>query len=165
MYGQPRPGRLHRENSSSSLIPTPAMSLTISTLFPLHVFMKASKGVPQMMILFPIGFLLVSLLAVRVGHTFEPNLIPRCSMKKYALFSMLFVFLLSFTGESSAQFAQRGGMQGAVADPSGALIPGANVTLVQLGQNQTRQITADAHGHYEFDNLVAGQYLLTVTAQ
>jgi hypothetical protein len=86
-------------------------------------------------------------------------------MKRRALFSMLFVLLLSLTGESWAQFAQRGAMQGAVSDPSGALIPKANVTLIQLGQHQTRQITTDAQGHYEFDNLVAGQYLITVTAQ
>jgi hypothetical protein len=86
-------------------------------------------------------------------------------MKRRALFSMLFVLLLSLTGESWAQFAQRGAMQGAVADPSGAIIPGASVSLEQLGQNQTRQTTTDARGHYEFDGLVAGQYRLTVTAQ
>lgn len=86
-------------------------------------------------------------------------------MKRRALFSMLFVLLLSLTGESWAQFEQRGAMQGAVTDPSGAIIRGANVSLEQLGQNQTRQTTTDARGHYEFDGLVAGQYQLTVTAQ
>ena len=66
---------------------------------------------------------------------------------------------------ASAQFAQRGAVQGTVTDPTGALVPGAKVTLEQTGQTETRQLTTDAHGHYEFDNLVVGQYLITTTAQ
>ena len=75
-----------------------------------------------MTIFFLIGCLLVSILAAKVGHTFELDLIPRCCIKRRALFSMLFLLLLCFTGESLAQFEQRGAIQGAVTDPSGAII-------------------------------------------
>ena len=79
---------------------------------------------------------------------------------------LLWITLLFAVASPSiwSQFAQRGGIGGLVEDPTGALVPGAKVTLVQLGQNQTRQITSDAQGHYEFDNLVAGQYLLIAAA-
>jgi Carboxypeptidase regulatory-like domain len=97
-------------------------------------------------------------------ESFQRNCQMKIFMKRRALFSMLFILLLSFTGESWAQFAQRGGIAGSIEDPTGAVVPGAKITLVQLGQNQTRQVTGDAQGHYEFNNLVAGQYLLTATA-
>jgi hypothetical protein len=64
-----------------------------------------------------------------------------------------------------AQFAQRGGLQGTVSDPSGAVVPRAKVTLVQIGENQNRELTTNGQGHFEFDNLVAGQYQLTAAAQ
>lgn len=79
-----------------------------------------------------------------------------------AAFVAFAITLLSLS--AGAQFAQRGGVQGTVSDPSGAVVPGAQMKLVQVGQNQTRQIATDARGHYEFDNLVAGQYVLTTTA-
>ena len=71
------------------------------------------------------------------------------------------IFLLIATVAGWAQFAQRGGVEGTVFDSSGAVVPGAQVRLLDLAQNQSRQITTDAAGHFEFDNLTAGQYQLT----
>jgi hypothetical protein len=62
-----------------------------------------------------------------------------------------------------AQFAQRGGIAGTVIDQSGAILPGVQVSLLDLSQNQSRQENADAAGHFEFDNLAAGQYQLTAS--
>ncbi len=75
------------------------------------------------------------------------------------------LLLLFFTATCWAQFAQRGGLAGNVFDPSGAVIAGAQISLLDLGQNQSRHIKADAVGHFEFDNLTAGQYQLTATLQ
>lgn len=65
---------------------------------------------------------------------------------------------------AGAQFAQRGGIAGSVFDASGAVVAGAQVTLLD-SQNQSRQITADKAGHFEFDNLTAGLYRLTASLE
>jgi uncharacterized surface anchored protein len=74
------------------------------------------------------------------------------------VFTLLFLLL---SASSWAQFAQRGGVAGKVFDTTGAVVPGAQITLLDLAQNQQRHIQADASGHFEFDNLTAGQYQLT----
>jgi len=75
------------------------------------------------------------------------------------------VFLLLVSANLQAQFAQRGGIEGTVFDPSGAVVPGVAITLLDLSQNQSRQIQSDTTGRFEFDNLPAGQYQLTASLQ
>ena len=70
------------------------------------------------------------------------------------------LLLLLLSASAWAQFAQRGGLSGTVFDSSGAVVPGAQVTLLDPAQKQTRRMTADNAGHFEFDNLTAGQYQL-----
>jgi Carboxypeptidase regulatory-like domain len=56
-------------------------------------------------------------------------------------------------------------LTGIVADPSGAEIPSATVTIAQNGVNGTSRIVqTDAHGSYTATNLAAGNYTVTVTA-
>jgi hypothetical protein len=74
------------------------------------------------------------------------------------------LLLLVASPRAGAQFAQRGGIAGTVFDASGAVVPGAQLTLAD-SQNQSRQITADKAGHFEFDNLTAGQYRLTASVE
>jgi len=52
---------------------------------------------------------------------------------------------------------------GTVTDPTGAVIPGATVTLLNLGTHQTRTTTANASGNYDFSLLPVGTYSVTVT--
>jgi len=84
-------------------------------------------------------------------------------MKRNILLALLFLSLLLAVGSAAAQFAQRGGLAGTVYDASGAVLPGAQLTLLDVAQNQTRVFTADKTGHFEFDNLAAGQYKLTAS--
>lgn len=77
----------------------------------------------------------------------------------------LSLLLLLVPAHAWAQFAQRGAIEGTVFDASGAVVPSVPVTLLDLTQNQSRQIKADAVGHFEFDNLAAGQYQLTAAMQ
>lgn len=81
-----------------------------------------------------------------------------------ALMSALSFALLLLAGSprAGAQFAQRGGIAGTVFDASGAVVSGAEITLLD-SQNNTRKITADKEGHFEFSNLTAGQYHLTAS--
>ncbi|HUM06116.1 MAG TPA: carboxypeptidase-like regulatory domain-containing protein [Terriglobales bacterium] len=84
-------------------------------------------------------------------------------MKPRILLPVLSLFLSLIPTISWAQFAQRGGVAGTVFDASGAVVADAQITLLDVAQNQTRVATADKTGHYEFHNLAAGQYRLTAS--
>ncbi|HEY1809824.1 MAG TPA: TonB-dependent receptor [Acidobacteriaceae bacterium] len=87
------------------------------------------------------------------------------SIFKYAIrLSLLFLSSLLVSHPVFAQFAQRGSISGTVLDPSGDVVPGADVNLTDLEQNGTRKAKSDKTGHFEFDNLAAGQYQLTAAA-
>jgi Carboxypeptidase regulatory-like domain len=79
-----------------------------------------------------------------------------------------FMFLLStlffFTLASFAQFSQRGSIGGVVTEASGAVVPKAPVKLLDLARNQTSTVNTDANGHYEFSQLLPGDYQVTVEA-
>src|SRR3954454_23842754 len=73
--------------------------------------------------------------------------------------------LLSFLFLTASALAQsyRAQIRGLVTDNSGAVLPGATVTLsnVNTGVNVTRQ--SDTEGLYIFDYFNAGTYRITVT--
>ncbi|HEV2387533.1 MAG TPA: carboxypeptidase-like regulatory domain-containing protein [Candidatus Acidoferrales bacterium] len=64
-----------------------------------------------------------------------------------------------------AQTANTGSVVGTVTDPSGALVPGADVTLTNLGTNAVRTAQTDAKGGYTFPDVPPGQYALQVLAK
>lgn len=74
----------------------------------------------------------------------------------------LFLSLLIVAPSVFGQFAQRGAIEGNITDSTGALIPGAQVKLIDVAHNQTRMTEANATGHFQFTGLVAGQYVLMV---
>jgi hypothetical protein len=55
-----------------------------------------------------------------------------------------------------------GSIRGTVQDASGAVIPGALVTLRSLDENFDRKVTTDDSGDFVVENLKAGHYRLTV---
>src|ERR1700747_2524032 len=74
---------------------------------------------------------------------------------------VLLVLLLSLCAVSTyAQY--RASIQGVVADPDGASISGATVTLKNLETKQTLTATTDDNGIYNFNALPASKYSLTV---
>ena len=58
-----------------------------------------------------------------------------------------------------------GTILGTVHDASGALIAGAQLTLVNTGTGATRTAGTDSDGNYAFRNIDVGTYKLTITAQ
>ncbi len=74
---------------------------------------------------------------------------------------LLFTLLLSFPLAASAQAT--GGLRGQVLDPSGAVIPGATVTLAQGATVLNAPSGND--GNYSFRDVPAGTYSLTIDAQ
>lgn len=56
------------------------------------------------------------------------------------------------------------GLGGTILDPTGALIPGATVTLTNPATNLTKVVQSNATGSYSFDQIMPGDYTVTVTA-
>jgi Carboxypeptidase regulatory-like domain len=65
-----------------------------------------------------------------------------------------------------ALFAQygTGTILGTVTDPTGAVLPGANVVARNTATNEERESATDSSGNYQFNALPAGTYDLAVTA-
>lgn len=59
----------------------------------------------------------------------------------------------------------QGSVAGQVADPVGAAIPGAKVTITNVATGESRQATTDADGLFHADFLPVGQYEINVEAQ
>jgi hypothetical protein len=80
----------------------------------------------------------------------------RCSA-----FSALVLLLAMFsTNFAHAQF--RTSVQGVVTDPTGAVIPGATLTLKNNSTNETVVRTSDSTGVFNFNALPADTFTLTV---
>jgi hypothetical protein len=80
--------------------------------------------------------------------------------------SILFpLFVLAFSAVFSTLHAQSnsGSINGTVTDPSGAVIPGATVSIQNPVSAYTRSATTDSAGHFRFSNLPFNPYHLTVT--
>ncbi len=71
--------------------------------------------------------------------------------------------LLALTCSAFAQ-VQNGQFTGDVADPSGAAIPNAKVTITNLGTNLTVSVTTNESGMYNVRELPIGTYKITVEA-
>ncbi|MDQ2711797.1 MAG: TonB-dependent receptor [Acidobacteriota bacterium] len=78
---------------------------------------------------------------------------------------VLFGLLLAVSSPSlSAQSTELGTIAGTVTDPAGAVIPGANVKVINQGTNVIRQETTDAQGNFAARSLVPGAYRVEVTS-
>jgi hypothetical protein len=78
------------------------------------------------------------------------------------LFHLAIVFCLFAAVPLHA--ATGGSIFGTVTDPSGAVIPGAALKLVNTGQQTVYRAVSDRQGFYSFPNLPVGHYELTISA-
>ncbi|MGH9588890.1 MAG: carboxypeptidase regulatory-like domain-containing protein, partial [Terracidiphilus sp.] len=82
---------------------------------------------------------------------------------KLRLFGLMLVVLFSLSAPLQAEGqTQTGSLRGDVLDPTGAVVPGAVVTLTHGAQVQ--QIKSGPQGQYAFHNLAPGNYSISVTA-
>lgn len=65
---------------------------------------------------------------------------------------------------ASGQVAGAGNIQGTVTDGTGAVIPGATVTVTETSTRVVHTAVTDAVGAYTFPNLIVGSYSVTVAA-
>src|ERR1700740_429106 len=72
-------------------------------------------------------------------------------------------FLFLFIGFSSVAWSQASftSLRGTISDPSGAVIPGSTVTIVDKATSVTSTQTASGSGEYEFQQIPPGTYVIT----
>jgi len=80
-------------------------------------------------------------------------------LSQLASLSILLLFLLAFT--STAQTIVTGGLSGTITDPTGAVVPGATLTLTNTSTGDTFTAVSGATGTYSFTLLKPGDYTLT----
>jgi hypothetical protein len=69
---------------------------------------------------------------------------------------LLFPFVYGYAQNAN------GRVTGVITDPQGALIPGAKISVTNVGTNETRQTTSGQDGTYQVLNLAIGSYSVTV---
>ena len=74
----------------------------------------------------------------------------------------LLLFTLLFVGVRAAEAQFNASLRGTVADQTGAIIPGATVTLLDKDTNQTRTSVTDGGGIFNFSALAPDHFSLTV---
>ena len=77
----------------------------------------------------------------------------------HAIFAGVIVFA-SVNVDAQALY---GSLVGNVVDETGAVVPGATVTITQRETNQTREQSTPENGAYSFPNLAPGTYDVVVT--
>ena len=78
--------------------------------------------------------------------------------------SLLFALLIAPSLFAQTQITT-GTIQGTVIDANGAVVPGANVEIKNLGTNFTRTLTTDEEGRFSAPLLQPGNYSVTVAKQ
>jgi outer membrane receptor protein involved in Fe transport len=79
--------------------------------------------------------------------------------------SGLVVFLLAYPAGKLFAQAVYGSIIGTVTDNTGAVVPGAKVTITDVGKGVSFSATTNATGYYEQGHLIAGTYEVRVEAQ
>src|SRR5215471_6624743 len=83
--------------------------------------------------------------------------------KRVFAFIMLFLIFALVVPAASAQSLISGDVTGTVTDPTGAVIPNANVTLKSVDRGETLNATTNEAGNYRFSLLKPGRYNVTVS--
>lgn len=86
---------------------------------------------------------------------------------RFALYAFVVLSLcFTFSSLASAQNVMiNGAFHGTVTDTSGAVIPGAHVTIANLSSGLRRVATTDSRGFYTVTQLPPGQYSVNVSSQ
>jgi hypothetical protein len=80
------------------------------------------------------------------------------------ILSWLFVYLFSALAFTALAQSNSGSVSGVVTDPSGAVVPGATVTIENPVSGYLRVAKTDATGHFQFSNLPFNPYHVEASA-
>jgi hypothetical protein len=87
-------------------------------------------------------------------------------MKRRVLTAILFVSAVLLSLDPAAVHGQQAttSLSGTITDVSGALLPGATVTITRGATGETRKTTASSRGLYRFEQLDPGTWTIKVSA-
>src|SRR6185437_17086268 len=77
----------------------------------------------------------------------------------------LFVFLVGFLPKLEAQIGGQGAISGTVQDNTGAVIPNASITAVNVNTGVRTTRVSSGSGYYLISPLIPGEYKVTAAAQ
>ena len=83
-------------------------------------------------------------------------------MKTRLVLGVCLFALLGVLAVGEPAWGQTGSIRGSVKDQSGAVVPGAQVTITLTGTDTSRYATSDKDGSFEFVDLAVGHYDVTV---
>ena len=87
------------------------------------------------------------------------------AFKRFAVVTCVVLLGLLLASVSlMAQTTTTGDITGIVTDPSNAIVPGASVTLKDIGKGATQTATTNKDGSYRFSSLIPGMYSVTVSS-
>src|SRR5215213_9439192 len=87
------------------------------------------------------------------------------ALKKIFLSAMLLLVGIGFLTEIHAQTTTVGSISGTVRDPSGAVVPNAEVTLLEENTGFTRKVNTGSDGIYSALSLPVGRYSVSTSPQ
>ena len=93
----------------------------------------------------------------------QPN--SSASFRQIVLFTFALVASLGTICNANAQFLDQGAIGGTIQDPSGAVVPGAQVILTNPDTSFTMTTTSNASGVYVFSPIKIGTYNVSVKAR
>src|SRR6187455_3061023 len=76
----------------------------------------------------------------------------------------LFLLVLSFSAVGFAQSTTTGSIGGVVSNPNKEVVPGASVSVKNIGTNKEDTATTDDTGRFKVSNLQPGSYAVTVNS-
>src|ERR1700728_4337445 len=85
-------------------------------------------------------------------------------LRRFSWVLVAFVALSQGSPRLLAQTQTSGDLTGVVTDPSSAVVPGADVALMDNSKGNSVDTTTNAAGVYRFSLLTPGSYTLTATA-
>src|ERR1035441_2014943 len=86
-------------------------------------------------------------------------------LRKLGYFTLTCMFLLLVSSQHAFGQVDEGSITGTIQDTSGAVVPGAQVTLTNKDQGITLQTKSNSTGGYTFSPVRIGNYSLSVTAK
>src|SRR6185312_12666972 len=92
------------------------------------------------------------------------NRVSSCATARKIGSMRIFLALFLFAAALSAQSIGSGTVNGAVTDPSNAVVRGATVTLANAISGYTQTATTDDKGQFRFSNVPQNHYELTASS-
>ncbi|MGA7931868.1 MAG: carboxypeptidase-like regulatory domain-containing protein, partial [Candidatus Sulfotelmatobacter sp.] len=89
-----------------------------------------------------------------------PNIARRSVFTRMVLAGLCMALLMG--AHSSSAQVDRGGIAGTITDTTGSELPGAKVTIRNVGTNQAVQVLTDNQGNYVAGGLVGGMYSVRI---